>query len=106
MAKSNSTPTPADAEKLEIILTKCGAYAETVQRLASLITEASSPEEFAAKDREYLAHAIDHISGLMVFLAEEGEKLLRGLPQSKPSVTSLFLGPRYREICEPEVANG
>lgn len=106
MAKSNSTPTPADAEKLEIILTQCGAYAETSQRLASLIAEASGPEEFASKDREHLAHAIDHISGLTCFLAEEGERLLRGLPQTTPAVTSLFLGPRYRELCEMEVANG
>lgn len=105
MASSNSALSATTVKKLNMLITTCSAFAETTQRLAHLVTEASGADECAKLDREHLAHAISHISNITCLLADEGEKLLIGLPESDPDLISPFVGKAYADLCEKEITN-
>ena len=106
MVRSNSALSTTAVAKLNMLITTCSAFAETTQRLAHLVTEASGSDDCAKLDREHLAHAISHISNITCLLADEAEKLLSGLPESDPDLISPFVGKAYADLCEKEVANG
>lgn len=93
-------------DKLEMLLQRCGCYAETIQRLSNLIVEAGGSDECAVNDREHLASSIIHLASIMRLLAIEGELILDGGAETKPSTIALFVGDQYLTPFKQEVANG
>lgn len=104
MAKSNSTPSPVNIEKMELLLSESAGVADTIRNLAAQIVNKDGTLH-GKTESIYLADAIFHLAEKAGWIADHGLEVLSGNRGRKGEAENWLLGPRYQALSEG-VSNG